>query len=266
MKSPFVRRKAACQAAEPGVEEGQPDVLITVVTGDRRGAGTDSKVFLVLHDEQGRASSTLRLTNRMITNCRGQTSTFKRQSGLPNLRAVTAIELWLEKFGVGAAWFVERICVDVLQGEGQAVFPVLRWVHPSPHHLTLTVHDCLLPQHTPERLLPQRMSDLGHKKEVYRYKQNVKDGPMQVSARPPSSPPGPRPPRRCPPSPPQNIRHVGLGLSRARGALPALPSLWRPCGGCQHEARCATVLAPHSAVPPPPPPPSARQFPRCDAH
>ncbi|XP_050721605.1 allene oxide synthase-lipoxygenase protein-like isoform X3 [Eriocheir sinensis] len=180
MKSPFVRRKVACQGAEPGAAEGQPDVAITVVTGDRRGAGTDSKVFLVLHDDQGRASSTLRLTNRMITNCRGQTCTFTRYSGLPDLRAVTAIELWLEKFGVGAAWFVDRVCVTVMRSECQAVFPVLRWVKPSPHHLTLTVHDCNLPQHTPERLLPQRMSDLGHKKEVYRYKQNVEGGPVQI--------------------------------------------------------------------------------------
>ncbi|MPC76759.1 Lipoxygenase y domain-containing protein 1 [Portunus trituberculatus] len=184
MKSPFARRRApACQGCEvqPQPKDSAADVMITVVTGDRRGAGTDSKVFIILHDDQGRASSTLRLTNRMITNCRGQTCTFKRYSGLPDLRNVTAIELWLEKFGVGAAWFVDRLVVTVMGSDNKAVFPVLRWVKPSPHHLTLTVNDCLLPQDTPEKLLTQRMHDIGQKKEVYRYTQNVKDGPTQVS-------------------------------------------------------------------------------------
>ncbi|XP_045132504.1 allene oxide synthase-lipoxygenase protein-like isoform X6 [Portunus trituberculatus] len=183
MKSPFARRRApACQGCEvqPQPKDSAADVMITVVTGDRRGAGTDSKVFIILHDDQGRASSTLRLTNRMITNCRGQTCTFKRYSGLPDLRNVTAIELWLEKFGVGAAWFVDRLVVTVMGSDNKAVFPVLRWVKPSPHHLTLTVNDCLLPQDTPEKLLTQRMHDIGQKKEVYRYTQNVKDGPTQI--------------------------------------------------------------------------------------
>uniref|UniRef100_A0A0P4W1A9 Lipoxygenase domain-containing protein n=1 Tax=Scylla olivacea TaxID=85551 RepID=A0A0P4W1A9_SCYOL len=183
MRSPFVRRReSACQGceAQPQPKDSAADVMITVVTGDRRGAGTDSKVFIILHDDQGRASSTLRLANRMITNCRGQTCTFKRYSGLPDLRAVTAIELWLEKFGVGAAWFVDRVVVTVVGSDNKAVFPVLRWVKPSPHHLTLTVNDCLLPQDTPEKLLAQRMHDIGHKKEVYRYTQNVKNGPVQI--------------------------------------------------------------------------------------
>lgn len=186
MKSPFVRRRAAAHVgseAQLQPEDTTPDVTITVVTGDRRGAGTDSKVFIILYDEQGRASSTLRLANRMITNCRGQTCTFSRYSGLPDLRSVASIELWIEKFGVGAAWFVDRVCVTVVSSGIKSVFPLLRWVKPSPHHITLTVNDCLLPQDTPEKLLAQRMSDLGHKKEVYRYKQNVKNGPMQVSPR-----------------------------------------------------------------------------------
>ena len=184
MKSPFVRRRApavnGCEV-EPQAQNTPADVMITVVTGDRQGAGTDSKVFIILHDEQGRASNKLRLQNRMTTNRRGQTCTFKCYSGLDDLRAITTIELWMEKFGVGAAWFVDRVCVTVLSSDTKAMFPVLRWVKPTQYHLILTINDCLLPQETPDKLKAQRMNDLGYKKEIYRYKQNVKDGPAQVS-------------------------------------------------------------------------------------
>ncbi|XP_045601794.1 allene oxide synthase-lipoxygenase protein isoform X4 [Procambarus clarkii] len=176
MKSPFVKRRG-----EGGVEQSpKHDVVITVVTGDRRGAGTDSKVFVILYDAEGHSSSTLRLNNRITTNCRGQTSTFKRNSEISNLTSVVRIEFWIEKFGVGAGWFVDRISVKVAATGKEAVFPVLRWVKPSPVHTFLTVNDCLLPQDTPDFLKAQRMTNLGHKKKVYRYKQNVPDGPAQI--------------------------------------------------------------------------------------
>ncbi|KAK8746647.1 hypothetical protein OTU49_017121 [Cherax quadricarinatus] len=176
MRSPFVKRRRG----EGEVEQiDKHDVEITVVTGDRRGAGTDSKVFIIIYDAQGNHSPTLRLHNRITTNCRGQTSTFKRNTGIPNLCNVARIEFWLEKFGVGAGWFVDRICVSVLATGEAAVFPVMRWVKP-PAHTVLTVNDCLLPQDTPDDLKPQRMTNLGNKKTTYRYIQNVPDGPVQI--------------------------------------------------------------------------------------
>lgn len=178
MRSPFVKRRDANN--ENGQSDSRDDVAITVITGDKQGAGTDSKVYVILHDDEGNTSPILRLTNRMITNKRGQTCTFKRHSALPNLTRVAMLEFWIEKFGVGAAWFVDRFNVKVLQSEEEFVFPVMRWIKPSTGHLTLTVNDLSLPQQTPDKLKAQRMTNLGAKKKTYRYKQNVPGGPVQV--------------------------------------------------------------------------------------
>lgn len=179
MKSPFVRRRAAAPL-ENGAAEALDEVIITVVTGDRQGAGTDSKVYVILHDAEGKTSPTLRLNNRMITNKRGQSCTFKRKAGIPGLTAVAMIEFWIEKFGVGAAWFVDRFTVKVIRTDEEFVFPVMRWIKPSQTHMMLTVHDLSLPQETPEKLRAQRMTNLGSKKKIYRYTQNVPGGPVQV--------------------------------------------------------------------------------------
>ncbi|XP_042240591.1 allene oxide synthase-lipoxygenase protein-like isoform X3 [Homarus americanus] len=174
IKSPFLKRR------DKNHNNEKDDVEIKVVTGDRRGAGTDSKVFIILHDSNGRSSPQLRLNNRMTTNCRGQSCTFNRNSGIPDLTNVSRIEFWIEKFGLGAGWFVDRICVKLLSTEKSWVFPVLKWVKPSKEHIVLTVNDCLLPQHTPMDLRAQRMTDLGFKKAIYRFKQNVPHGPAQI--------------------------------------------------------------------------------------
>ncbi|XP_047475115.1 allene oxide synthase-lipoxygenase protein-like isoform X3 [Penaeus chinensis] len=179
MKSPFVKRRGATPL-ENGASEALDEVLITVVTGDKQGAGTDSKVFVILHDTEGNSSPTLRLNNRMITNKRGQSCTFKRKAGIPGLKALSMIEFWIEKFGVGAAWFVDRFTVRILKTDEVFVFPVLRWIKPSHAHMTLTVYDLSLPQDTPEKLLPQRMTNLGTKKRLYRYTQHVPGGPAQI--------------------------------------------------------------------------------------
>ncbi|XP_064100110.1 allene oxide synthase-lipoxygenase protein-like isoform X3 [Macrobrachium nipponense] len=156
------------------------DIIVTVVTGDRRGAGTDSKVFLILTDDQGNVSSTLRLNNRLITNSKGQTCKFKSFSGIPDLKNVTSIDFWIETFGVGPAWYVDRFCITIVATRNTIVFPVHRWLSSSRLRLKLTSNDCLLPQDTPEIFRNQRMNELGEKRLSYRYKQNVEGGPMQI--------------------------------------------------------------------------------------
>ncbi|KAK4287142.1 hypothetical protein Pmani_039782 [Petrolisthes manimaculis] len=179
MKSPFMGRKNK-DAPDGDTGAGMDDVAIEVVTGDRRGAGTDCKVFVILHDDKGRTSPSLRLNKRFTTNCRAQTCTFRKNTGLPSLTSVSKIEFWLEKFGMGADWFVDRITVTVLATGKRSVFPLTRWVKPALDHTFMLTNDCLLPQETPNSLRAQRMTELGYKKAVYKYICNVPGGPAQV--------------------------------------------------------------------------------------
>ncbi|XP_066942821.1 allene oxide synthase-lipoxygenase protein-like isoform X3 [Macrobrachium rosenbergii] len=197
MKSPFNQRKYIVNAdgnnnnngsgdekANNAEKKIKHDIIVTVVTGDRRGAGTDSKVFVILSDDQGNLSSTLRLSNRLTTNSRGQTCRFKRFSGIPDLRTVTSIDFWIEKFGVGPAWYVDRFCITIVATGNTIVFPVHRWLSSSRLRLKLTPNDCLLPQDTPEMFRYQRMNELGAKRLSYRYTQHVEGGPMQIESLP----------------------------------------------------------------------------------
>ena len=158
------------------------DVNIEVKTGNKCGAGTDGKVWLILYDEVGRTSLPIRLSNRLINNSRNQSSFFQVKSKMSDLRQITMIEFWLEKFGLGEAWYVEYLKISVL-GENYGapiVFPVHRWIRPQSEHFLLIPYDSYLPQNSLEKLNLQRKTELRERRQNYRYKQYIENGPMQV--------------------------------------------------------------------------------------
>ena len=157
-----------------------PDVLIQVVTGDQRGAGTDCKVWVILHDDESQCSPPIRLGKRLTTNCRSQTCEFKVSSQISNLKNISVIEFWLEKFGVGEAWFVKYFAVTILAENITTIFPIHRWVDPTLPHQLFLPYDCCLPQNTPELVFNQRWDELVKNRSEYTYKQRVKHGPSQV--------------------------------------------------------------------------------------
>lgn len=109
-----------------------PQYRVHVVTGDRRGAGTDANVYIVLHDVRGRTSEPI-ACNKVFHNDheRGATTTVdvKVDCGLKG--PIVKVEVWRDNFAditvVGAitnllfgqrskrgsaAWFLDRIEVE----------------------------------------------------------------------------------------------------------------------------------------------------------
>lgn len=175
MRSPMPRRR------EVSKEDADCEVLIK--TGDQRGAGTDSKIFIILHENEGRTTQSIRLGNRFTTNCRGQLSKFYIQTNLTDFQTVSILEFYLEKFGIGELWFVQWIQVVILNealGTPTIVFPVHRWVGSSDEHITLCPYDICLPQFAPPATLAFRSKELIKKRTNFQYAMKIENGPVQV--------------------------------------------------------------------------------------
>ncbi|XP_064481893.1 polyunsaturated fatty acid 5-lipoxygenase-like isoform X2 [Ornithodoros turicata] len=149
---------------------------ISVVTGDRRGAGTDANVWIRLHDVDGRKSPVITLNHTFKNDHeRGETSSFSVKPVL-SFGTLEKVELWRDTFGFGHAWFVDRIEVlDMFSGE-LFVFPFHRWVPPDIHFF-VGLYDCVLPHSDPHQT--QRRDELRRKRQLYRYKAWIPDGPTQ---------------------------------------------------------------------------------------
>lgn len=189
-----------------------------VVTGDKRGAGTDANVHVVLYNSQGRASEPLSLNHVFRNdNERNSVTTLDLKEDCGITGRVARVEVWRDDFanlafiGVitrylfnkptkrgSSAWFLDRIEVEEVKqqpeedgepvtvhrgtsGGRKWVFPLQRWVAAHKRY-TIELHDTFLPQHDPH---PQiREDDIRGKRQVYRYKQNVEGGPAQVTTNP----------------------------------------------------------------------------------
>ncbi|XP_077519129.1 polyunsaturated fatty acid 5-lipoxygenase-like isoform X2 [Amblyomma americanum] len=150
--------------------------LVSVVTGDRRGAGTDANVWMRIHDADGRKSPIITLNHTFKNDHeRGETSSFCVRPIL-NFGAVAKVEVWRDSFGFGHAWFIDRIEVqDQMTGE-LYVFPFHRWL-PANVHFFVTMYDCVLPHDDPNQR--QRRDELQRKRKLYRYKAWIPEGPTQ---------------------------------------------------------------------------------------
>lgn len=195
-----------------------------VVTGDRRGAGTDANVYVVLHDRQGRATLPI-LLNKVFSNDneRGSTTTMELKADCGIAGPVAKVEVWRDNFAdlsiIGtvlgylfgkhtkrgsSAWFLDRVAVEEvkvspeLEKEGaDAAATVHRgssggrlWVFPlqrwvaAHKRYTIHLHDCFLPQDDPH---PEaRKEDISLKRAEYTYEQKVEGGPAQVTTSPSS--------------------------------------------------------------------------------
>nr|XP_053629169.1 allene oxide synthase-lipoxygenase protein-like isoform X1 [Cherax quadricarinatus] len=103
-----------------------------VITGDRRGAGTDANVYVVLHDIHGRVSNPITSNKTLINdNERGSTTIVDVKADCGLQSPIVKVEVWRDNFAditlVGtitqnlfgyrsrrgsAAWFLDRIEVE----------------------------------------------------------------------------------------------------------------------------------------------------------
>ena len=157
----------------------RPSILVRVHTADRKGAGTDATVFFQLRDYFGHRSASYTLDNLLHDDHeRGSVSQFR----LPRdqrLKDIDSIVLWRNTAGADDSWFVDL--VEVLeQPEGATwLFPVHRWLHGYTEY-RLRQYDLSLPQKDDPDLKARRHRELTAKRDVYRYRQHIVGGPVQV--------------------------------------------------------------------------------------
>ena len=169
-----------------------------VVTGDRRGAGTDANVYVMIHDHTGKASSIIKPNSIFRDDHeRGSTTSVDIPDEDGICHPFTAIEVWRDNFGNlpsflgkiseylfggknkngSAAWYLDRIEIEDTSNQYKWVFPVQRWIAANKHYY-IRLYDSILPQHDERH--GNRLQELTLKRKEYKYKAKYPRGPAQV--------------------------------------------------------------------------------------
>lgn len=151
--------------------------MVHVRTGDRKGAGTDANVFIILEDVDGKRTPETKL-DKLLHNDheRGQTCTYQIYTA-QGFKEIVRIELWRDDHGFGADWYVDLIHVEHQKLNSSHSFPIQRWINANVKY-QFAEHDCHLPHKDPH--LEQRKRELTHKKKEYAYVITIPDGPAQI--------------------------------------------------------------------------------------
>lgn len=154
------------------------DYVFTVRTGDRKNAGTDANVKIILHGDGGCKTDKMKLHNTLKNDFeRSQIDTFtvKKQFKVKNIEK---LELWRDSFGFGSDWYLDYVKVRQKDKDIEFAFPIFRWIPPKVH-LIFRVNDTMLPQHDPEA--EQRWNEMKRKRKLYVISQKFEGGPAQVT-------------------------------------------------------------------------------------
>ena len=89
------------------------DYVIHVTTADKKGAGTDADVMMILKDKNGRKSQEFKLDSLLFSGFeRGKTQTFPFKAKPVVLDEIVEIELWRTSMGLFDEWCLEKIVVE----------------------------------------------------------------------------------------------------------------------------------------------------------
>ncbi|BFZ06647.1 hypothetical protein BsWGS_09686 [Bradybaena similaris] len=162
------------------------DILIHVYTGDRRHAGTDATVHIILYDVNNSASSEINMGNFFKNDFeRGQLDTFEVKSeqitALQRPVKLSRIQLWKDSLGFATDWFVDKIEVENKNSNERFIFPFFRWINPN-FRYNMKVLGTSLPQN--DEYDDQRRQTLEDKRAAYQLAQKLPDGPVQVKSLP----------------------------------------------------------------------------------
>ena len=150
---------------------------IKVKTGDRKRAGTDANVQIILHDCAGNATKESKLDNFLRDDFeRGRTDKFTVKDKT-KLAEVHFIEIWRDDAGLFSDWYVDHVTVNIKSTDQDFVFPIYRWIRPN-FRYKIAHLDTFLPQNDPHT--DQRKLELEDKKKVYIYDQKSPGFPCQV--------------------------------------------------------------------------------------
>ncbi|XP_072043147.1 polyunsaturated fatty acid 5-lipoxygenase-like [Amphiura filiformis] len=154
-----------------------PDYTIYVKTGDRKGAGTSSSVFIALYNAAGTKSPEIKHECHCLDDFKAGTMKSFPVDNLTDFGKVVKIEIGIEK---GNEWYVERIEIENARSKEKGIFPVHRWLN-ADKKMKLKIYDSMLPQNDEEA--DQRKAELEEKKELYQFKSqegmmpNIKECP-----------------------------------------------------------------------------------------
>jgi len=151
---------------------------VSVTTGDVKGAGTDANIYLILYDENEKATQPVKLNKPFFNDLeRGKTDDYTGPRADDDFGVVSKIEIWRDNKGAFSQWYCQVIIVtDTHTGQSQA-FPVQRWVKDGVHYKIPAVHTCL-PQE--DKYPDMRAEELEDKRMMYKYEQKAPGFPVQV--------------------------------------------------------------------------------------
>ncbi|CAF3778487.1 unnamed protein product [Rotaria sp. Silwood1] len=98
--------------------------IITVYTGDKKNAGTDARVYIVMHGKNS-SSSQILLTDGKFEN--KSIDKFTTNDSI-DLSPLTALDIGHDNSGVGAAWFLDKVVVDCPRTGIKQTFPCYNWL------------------------------------------------------------------------------------------------------------------------------------------
>ncbi|XP_076446963.1 allene oxide synthase-lipoxygenase protein-like [Babylonia areolata] len=168
--------------------QGPPsEYTVYIRTGDRKNAGTDANVRIVLHDDKGHRSDQIVLDNFLRNDFeRGALDQFEvpknKLNAVERLGKIVKIEFWRDDSGLGSDWYVDKVVVENKSTNAMYVFPVFRWVRPDWHYFIKHL-DTSLPQF--EEYREQRDKELDEKRRTYVFSQKAPGMPAQIKSMPP---------------------------------------------------------------------------------
>lgn len=152
--------------------------LVRVKTGDKKFAGTDANVRIIIHGNDGRKTEETLLDNFFKNDFEiGSVDTFIIESDV-NIPTVERIEIWRDAAGILSAWFVDWIEIKNEKTMQTFIFPVFRWIKED-RRFMITHLDTSLPQFDPYP--DQRTLELMEKRKEYQLVVKVKNLMAQVS-------------------------------------------------------------------------------------
>ena len=158
-----------------------PDFIISIRTGDTKGAGLHDAVYITLINNEKIKSRPVHLSGCCMTVFKkGRTDEFNVHQ-LPDFGHVKKIMIQQHEEQKDVDWFIDKIVVRhiSLDDDGKvSVFPVHRWLRFN-KPLILSEYDCSLPQFDEEK--EQRKAEITIKQISYGYQKN-RGMPPQVSS------------------------------------------------------------------------------------
>ncbi|KAH3767689.1 hypothetical protein Pelo_458 [Pelomyxa schiedti] len=123
----FTERELPASMSDVNPTKPLKQYQVTVVTGDRRGGGTDAKVFIEIVGEGGKATTGKKILEGRSGFDRNSTNKFEVES--QDLGELHKVIIGHDNSGLNAGWFLDKVIVsEMLKGGKEWYFLCGRWL------------------------------------------------------------------------------------------------------------------------------------------